>query len=371
MTPIPRSMVHGVKRKVVLMRLVVAVLMVAAVAALAGGEFATGNAELLKFKGYLMGSFEIYGEEDADPDMGFSCLATIEWLPRLSEFLDAKIAFKSKPTSFTGEYEDLSLTTEDVVLNLHFNENVTFSMGQFKRPFGYNYTRSGSSMFFQDRALLTGGSEFKKYGKRDIGANLNVSFDMVSIDLSFTNGAGDNEPEDDSNKQFTARAEIEPMQGITVAGAFGSYSAEDPDTTSDDTFSSTGIDIYGVVEYPVGANADLIFVGEYLMLGLPGPEVTGSERNDASAYAFTLAPDFAMDGPVLYGVRPAIRYENYSPSYYGDTDPENDHGAIDFCLNLDVFDSKNTLQIGARNYSFEDENTDGYTDMYVNWRMKF
>jgi hypothetical protein len=353
------------------MRLVIAVLMVAAVAALAGGEFSTGDAELLKFKGYVIGSFEIYGEEDADPDMGFDVIASIAWQPKLNDYVDAKIEFKAKPTKFEGSYEDLSLTTENIHLNLNLSENVTVSMGQFKRPFGYNYTRSGSSMFFQDRALLVDGSEFGKYGKRDIGFNLNVSFDMVNFDLAFTNGAGDNEPEDDSHKQFTIRGEIEPIDGITIAGAFGSYAADDPDTTNDDTFSSTGIDIYGVVDYPISDNADIIFVGEYLMLGLPGPEISGSSRNDATAYAFTLAPDFAMDGPVLFGVQPAIRYESYSPSYYGDTDPENDYGAIDFCLNLDLFHKKNTLQIGARNYTFEDENMDGYTDMYIGWRMKY
>ena len=104
----------------------------------AGGEFATGGAELLKFKGYLISDLSIYGEEDADPDMGFDVIAAIEWLPTLNEWLDAKIAFKAKPTAFEGSYEDLSLTTEDIMLNMHFSDDVTFSMGQFKRPFGYN-----------------------------------------------------------------------------------------------------------------------------------------------------------------------------------------------------------------------------------------
>jgi len=336
---------------------------------LASGEFSTGGAELLKFKGYLISDLYMYGQEDADPDMGFDVIAAIDWRPVLNDWLDGKIAFKAKPTKFEGSYEDLSLTTEDILLNLHFTEGVTFSMGQFKRPFGYNYTRSGSSMYFLDRALLTDGSEFKNFGKRDIGANLNLEFAPVTFDVAFTNGAGDNEPEDDSNKQFTVRAEVEPVDGITIAAALGSHSQDDPDSTSTDTWSATGMDFYAVVEYPLGETSTLNFVGEYLMLGEPVAD--DADLTDASAYAFTLAPEFELDGPAIQAIRPAIRYENYSPSYTGDTDPENDYGSIDFCLNIDLYSGRNTLQLGGRNYSFQDENTDGYTDMYLGWRMKF
>jgi hypothetical protein len=31
----------------------------------------------------------------------------------------------------------------------------------------------------------------------------------------------------------------------------------------------------------------------------------------------------------------------------------------------------NVLQIGARNYSYETDAMDGYTDIIVNWRMNF
>lgn len=342
---------------------------VLATAALAGGEFATGGAELLKFKGYLISDLYVYGEEDADPDMGFDVIAAIEWLPTLNEWLDGKIAFKAKPTEFEGEYEDLSLTTEDIMLNLHLSDAFTFSMGHFKRPFGYNYTRSGSSMYFLDRAVLQDMSEFKNFGKRDIGANLNLAFDMVNFDVAFTNGAGDNEPEDDSNKQFTVRAEIQPMEGITIAGALGSHSEDDPDSTSSDTWSATGLDFYTVVAYPLSETSTLNFVGEYLIMG--DPVADDVDFTDANAYAFTLAPEFELEGPAVQAVRPAIRYENYSPSYAGDTDPENDVTAIDFCLNLDLYSGKNTLQLGGRNLNFESEGMDGYTDMYVAWRMKF
>ena len=354
------------------MRYAVAALLAMVFVAFAGGEFATGGAELLQFKGYVISDLYMYGQEDSDPDMAFDIIAALDWRPTLNDWLDAKIAFKAKPTKYSSgggdTFEDLSLTTEDIVANLHFTENLTFTMGQFKRPFGYNYTRSGSSMYFLDRAVLTDAGEFKNFAGRDIGANLNGDFDVVEVDLSFTNGAGDNEPEDDSNKNFTARALINPVDGITIGAAFGS-NAEGADTDTTEVMSATGMDFLAVVDYPLSETATLNFAGEYLMLG----EYAGddADMNDASAYAITLAPEFELAGPAIQAVRPAIRYENYSPSYTGDEDPENDFGAIDFCLNLDLYSGKNTLQIGGRSWSFENEDADGYTDMYLGWRMKF
>ena len=50
---------------------------------------------------------------------------------------------------------------------------------------------------------------------------------------------------------------------------------------------------------------------------------------------------------------------------------EDNSTALDFCVGLDLTSGKNTLMLGARSYGFEDEDVDGYTDMYLNWRMNF
>ncbi len=334
-------------------------------AAMASGEFSTGGSELLQFKGYVISTFNTCGEEDADPDNGFSVLATIEWYPRLNEWVDAKIAFKSQPTKYTGSIEDLSLTTEDITINMHFNDLATFTMGHFKRPFGHCYTRSGSSMYFRDRALLA--DTFGDFGKRDIGGNLALSFGPADINLAYTNGAGDNEPEDDSHKSFTARAVLEPVDGIQVAGAFGSYT-ENADSTAETSISATALDFYTIVNQPLSETVELSFIGEYMMIGEPMED--DSDWTDANGYAVTLLAKFDLDGKLIQAVRPALRYENNSPGYTGD-DPENDEGAIDFCLNMDLYSSKNTVQIGMRNYTFQSEDEDSYTDMYFGWRMKF
>ncbi|OPX32195.1 MAG: hypothetical protein B1H09_01050 [Gemmatimonadaceae bacterium 4484_173] len=339
--------------------------LVMATMALASGEFSTGGSELLKFKGYLVSTFNTYGETDANPNNGFSIAASIEWLPVLNHWLDAKIAFKSLPTRYTGAIEDLSLTTEDIVLNMHFNEVATLSMGHFKRPICYNYTRSSSSMYFRDRAILTGLTG--DFGKRDIGADLGLNFGFTSIDIAYTNGAGDNQPEDDSHKSFTARAVFEPMDNIQVAGAFGHYS-EDADSTGTTTVAANAMDFYTVIKQPVSENVELSFTGEYMVVGEPMED--SSDWTNATGYAATLMADFDLNGSMFQAVRPAIRYENSSPGFVGD-DPENDEGAFDFALNLDVYSRNNTIQAGIRNHTFQSTGEDSYTDMYFGWRMKF
>jgi hypothetical protein len=355
----------GRERKEYELRNITALFLIIVSVAAASGEFATGGAELLKFKGYLIAAFNVYGEQNADPDNGFDVLATIEWYPRLNNWLDAKIAFKSQPTRYTGSIEDLSLTTEDIVINMHISEAATFSMGHFKRPFGYCYTRSGSSMYFRDRAMLSG--IFGNFGKRDIGANMALHFGFADIDLAYTNGAGDNEPEDDSHKSFTARAVLEPMSGIQVAGAFGSY-AENADTTGEGTVRATALDFSTVICQPVSSTLKLVFTGEYMTVGEPMEDDT--DWNDANGYAATILANFDLNGNLIQAVRPAVRYESNSPGFTGD-DPKNGTGAVDFCLNMDVFSSRNTIQIGMRNYLFQNEEENGYSDMYFTWRMKF
>jgi hypothetical protein len=349
------------------LRNIMMVTLLVAMAALATGEFSTGGADLLTFKGYVISTFNMYGEElaDGEPNNDFDLSATIEWLPTLNDWVDAKIGFKSEPTRYTGTYEDLSLNTEDVIINMHFTEAFTLTMGQFKRPFGYNYTISSSGLYFRDRAMVA-EDLIGDFGKRDIGANVNADFGLVNIDLSYTNGEGDNEPEDDDLKSFTARAIINPIEGMNIGAALGTTS-EYADSTNQNSYSATGIDIFITSEFPISAATDMLFEGEYLMIGDTMDDAV--DYTDASGYAMSVMANFALESEMLQAVRPAIRYETISPGFAGEDDPGNDVSAIDFCLNLDIWSGKNTAQIGMRNYQGED--IDGYTDMYIAWRMKF
>ena len=60
----------------------------------------------------------------------------------------------------------------------------------------------------------------------------------------------------------------------------------------------------------------------------------------------------------------------------GNDDLEDNSTVLDFCVGIEVFSNKNTFQIGARNYGFENtdvenDGTESYTDIYAKWRMNF
>jgi hypothetical protein len=272
--------------------------------------------------------------------------------------------------STSSSTTDGALHLEELHLNLHFSDQVCLRGGQYKQPIGYGYMESGAGLRFLGRPLWTSYSGFGVYGKRDVGFGLVTDFGMAGFDLMYSNGEGENTMEIDSNKMINIHGWAEPAPWVKIGGAFSMYSAYE-DTTMDDTFSSNGFGGYLVIDYPASPSIDIGLVADYLSLGWWGPEVSGLETGNAALYSAELNADFAVDNAwLLTSIQPAVRYEQISPAWQAADEPEDDnYGAIDFCLNLHM--GLNTVQIGARNFSFEDDNMDGYTDMYLNWRLKF
>ncbi|MFO7950499.1 MAG: porin [Candidatus Fermentibacteraceae bacterium] len=359
------------------MRLALAAVAVVALVAFAGGEFATGGSDLMKFKGYGMATLNMWGEEDANPAMSFEGYARFQWLPQVNDWINAKVDWD---VSTNEGYLELN----DAWLNLDLTENFAVMAGQFKRPWGYAYTRSSSSMYFLDRSIITeataypGGEgepmdAFGWFGGYDVGMNVRGDFDVVAIDLAVQNGTGGNADAMDDNlidKQVTVRAEAMPNEWATIGVAYGMANRETTDM--EDTYSAGGIDAYGVVEYPMSETGTLLFTGEYLMLPYLGAEVEGQEAQDGMAYSAMLGGMFEVDLGRITALTPAVRYDQVDPAWYDEMDPEpeDNFGAIDFCLNVHT-GPMNTLQLGARNYTFENEDADGWTDIYANWRMTF
>jgi len=350
------------------MKTLVVVMLLSALA-FAAGEFSTGGSELLKFKGTGSFRWDFYGEENADPGNNMSSCAIIDWLPKLNDYVDGQFSLELYSNS-----GNIKLT--DLFLNLHLTEDIALRGGQFKVPFGYANTLSSSTMPFGSRAMVVGRPDFNVYGGRDIGACLMAGFDMINIDLAFTNGTGDNTVADTTiSNQFTARVVADPADWLKIGASVAMVGQ--PERTEGevtvDSWSSMGLDAYAVVDYPVTETVDLHFAGEYMQLGYAGVEIEGLDQIDGNAMLFTLAANFDTGAQFVQAVRPAVRYETFSPMAYtieGSEEAEDNRTAIDFCVNLDLFSAANTLQIGARNYGFEDD-TEGYTDIYANWRMNF
>ncbi|HOA04428.1 MAG TPA: porin [Candidatus Fermentibacter daniensis] len=328
-------------------------------------EFTTGGADVWKFNGYGIFRLDVWGEEDADPDMGFSAKGDIAWTPTLNEMLSAKV-------SLGLNAHNNGVTLGDAYLNMTPVDGFSIRGGQIKRMFGWGYLESTTAMLFPDRPLHTALSDsaniFGLYGKRDIGLMLLGDFDMFTLDVAYTNGVETEET--DSNKQFTIHGTVKPTDWLTIGAALGMHTV---DSGTDDTATGTGIDVYGLVKYPVTETIDLRFAGEYMMLGLPADDVEGFEINDNTIMTVAGGATFGLQSDMITAITPMIRYEQISPVSIvadGADDPEDNRGAIDFCSNFHM-GSHNTVQIGIRNYSFQDENTDGYTDIILNWLMSF
>jgi len=329
------------------------------------GDMVSGGSELTKFTGYGTFRWTMNGEEDHNPASTMRTYSYISWIPKLNEYADAKIA----ATITTPGDEDFKVCY--AYLNLHFTNNFTLTGGQLNVPFGYGYTRSGGSMLFADRTSIVSGSDFGAYGGKGIMTMLTAEFAPVTVDLALSNGNGMNAAADDTlmKKQFTARLTVDPTEWLTIGGSMAMIGMPDDDDTEDvdEGWSSNGMDFFAVANYPVTPTGTLNFVGEYMMLAAYDVE----DAHDGARMSVMAAYDAQLDGDVIKAIQPAVRYDSIDPiDVTGNDDLEDNYTAIDFCVGVELFSNKNTIQIGARNYGFEAD-VDGYTDIYANWRINF
>lgn len=346
---------------------VLAVLALIAVA----GDMSTGGAELTKFKGYGTFRWTSFGEEDNNPANEFSDYIWMAWIPRISEQVDFCVSFQHTTTENNGVQFD------QMYLNLNMGENFSVRGGQFKVPFGYAYTRSGGSMYFADRAYTGTGAQFNIYGGKDIGAMLTAEYAPVTVDLMFSNGTGSDAHADTvCNKQFTARITAEPTDWLTIGGSVAMIGQPErmvEGVTLED-WSSMGLDFFAVADYPVSPTGTFLFTGEYMMLGYPGNDVEGMEMHDGARMSVMAGYKADLNGEFLVSVLPTVRYDTndlIATWAEGGDEPEDNRSYLDFCVNLGLFNQYNTLQVGARNFSREDSDWEGYTDIYANWRINF
>ena len=350
-------------------------LMVLAVFALVAfaGDFATGGAELTKFQGYGTFQWTMYGEEDINPANQFSDYVYMAWVPKINDSVDFCVSMQHYTTN-----ADVNFDFYTMYLNMQLTKCLSLKGGQFKVPFGYAFTRSGGSMYFADRSMITGG-EFGTYGGLDIGAMATVEFAPVTVDLMLSNGTGSQALADTTvNKQFTARLAVDPAEWLTIGGSFAMVGEVDhdevivtPDTTitvAVDAWSSTGMDFFAAANYPVTPMGTLRFVGEYMIIGAPDTADDATAGNGMSVMA---GYDAELNGDFLVSIMPAVRYDAVTPVDDSGEAEDIGYSRIDFCVNLGILSNLNTLQIGMRNYGFQAEGVDGHTDIYANWRMNF
>lgn len=345
--------------------------LVALVAALgfAGATFSGGPGETFTIKGYTKAWFYMDGYEIANPEHAFRGYNWTTLMGRLNETTYAYLGVNYRTWDDTTP-----LNVCDAYVSMDVIPELNVTAGQFKMPIGYASNCPGGDLYFLDRAALTETDEFGYYGGRDVGLNLHGRFDWVGLDLGVFNGTGiHSDAENYVDKQIVAKLTLDPAEWLTVAGGVTMIGRAENLPEIPEEWSATAINAYALADYPISGSADLVFEGEFWQMPFPGPEVAGVENNAAVAFYTTLGVNFTLQDALIHSVMPAVRYESYSPSEpvaTGVERAEDNETFIDFCLNVFI-NPYNTIQIGGRNYGFEDENSDGWTDMYLGWRLNY
>jgi hypothetical protein len=337
----------------------------------AGSDFSGGCAETFGISGFTKAWIYMFGEENHDPANTFRAYNWTSFTARLNDNV-----YGSVGAQFASWNGNSSLQVCDAFLNMNIIPELSIKAGQFKIPFGYAFNCAGGGIYFLDRAAMTATTDFNNFGGRDIGLKLHGQFDMVGIDVAYFNGTGTYTDADTSvTKEFAALLTVKATDWLTIAGGvamIGQPAITDTTGTVEE-WSATGIDAYVLVDYPISENADLIFQGEFMQSGWAAADDIGGEGQAGSAFYALAGVNIGLENGFLASIMPVVRYESLSPSYYlpvGGTAPENGITVIDGCLNC-YLTPKNDIQIGVRNVSYEADLPEGYTDMYLGWRMNF
>ncbi len=355
----------------------------------AGSAFDGGCADTFSIKGYTKAWFYSFGAEDHDPGTTFRGYNWTSFIARLNDNVSGTVG-----TQFKSWNGNSSIQVCDAFLNMKIIPELSIRAGQFKVPFGWAFNSSGGGQYFLDRAAVTGTGDFGNFGGRDIGAALHGQIGCIGIDLAYFNGTGTYTDADTSvNKEFAAQLVAKPLDWLTIGAGVAMIGEPKHDvvtpayveivndsvivvpeqTVTVKEWSATGIDAYVLVDYPISESADLIFQGEFMQTGWTAAEIVGGEGKAGTAYYGMLGVNIGIENSFLTSIMPAVRYETISPSYFlpvGGNEPEDNTTVMDFCVNCHLT-PKNTIQIGGRNYSYEASNVDGYTDIYLGWRMNF
>ncbi|MCK4505219.1 MAG: hypothetical protein KAW14_06360 [Candidatus Aegiribacteria sp.] len=338
----------------------------------AGSTFDGGCADTFGISGYTKAWIYMFGAENNDPANSFRAYNWTGFTGRLNDNVYGFVG-----TQFKTWDGNSSLQICDAYLNMNIIPELSIRAGQFKVPFGWAYTSSGGGQYFLDRAALAGTEDFTNFGGRDVGIKLHGEFDMVGIDVAYFNGTGAYSDADTVVvKEIAALLTVDATDWLTIAGGvtmIGEAQLDSAGVVLQEKWNATGIDAYILADYPISDAADLIFEGEFLQAGWIEPEVIGGEGKAGMDYYAMLGVNFDLEESFIASIMPAVRYETLSPSYFlvtGADEPKDNTTVMDFCVNC-YLTPANTIQIGGRNYSFEADGVDGYTDMYLGWRMNF
>ena len=196
-------------------------------------------------------------------------------------------------TGASANFSDVLLDAEAIVKPV---EGLSFSLGQFKVPFSTDNLRSGTDIDFVNRSLLTKVAP----GLRDIGF-MGTYAVKNGVPLQFNaglfNGSGQNKTEDDKAVNYSLRASVIPVSGLSLAANYYGGQASGADL---------GIFDFGF-DYKMG---NAFFSGEF---GQRNTKAATKETT-ANSYFVYATYEFNFKDSFVSGIVPALRYENYDPN---------------------------------------------------------
>ncbi len=316
--------------------------------------------------------FYMYGEENHEPGSTFRAYNSTAVSGNVTENLRAAFSVSYKSWKSGG-----TVSVGDACLSMKVMPQLSITAGQFKIPLGWAFNRSGGKLFFLERAMVTKVPEFGNYSGKDVGINFHGDFGTVGMDLGYFNGTGIyTDASDLVNKELVGRLTCDPVEWVKLSagvGMIGQPDVEDSGGVVQEEWSAMGINAYAVADRQLSDDTKLVFETEFWHFGYAGPDIANvHEKAGMDMYA-DLGVNFRLDGSIFSAVMPALRYEFYSPQEAvaaGSGRAEDNVTVMDFCLNCYVTPG-NTIQVGGRNVSYEDDDVDGYTDMYLGWRLSY
>lgn len=198
-------------------------------------------------------------------------------------------------------------------------------IGQFKPPFSMERLIPSPKRDFVIPAMAT-----KLLPSRDIGIALFGETDHIEFNLGILNGAGFNEPEDNSKKDFVGRLIFKPLKKTKTGGAiYWGWQGPDTSITKKRRYS-----FQAELKYP-----EFHIRGEY----------THAEDGDVKrkSYYIQTGYKFAMGNKYLQNLEPLIRYEKLNS--HGNAQ-EDKLTTITLGTNLYFYEHKFKYQV---NYLFE------------------
>ena len=195
-------------------------------------------------------------------------------------------------TSVSAKFSDVLLDAE-----AYFKpaEGLSISLGQFKIPFSTDNLRSGASIDFINRPLMTSVAP----GLRDVGFMATYKLSSIPVELraGLFNGSGQNKKENDNTLNYSSRVVVSPIKDLKFAANY--YGGK---------LSSADINIYDFgLDYSVDK---FTFAGEYVQRTAE----TISAETISNAYFIYTYYDFAFSDLMISHILPAFRYEVFDPN---------------------------------------------------------